>query len=161
MLFISITTKQHGMNMFKSFLPALAGAVTLNLLHELMRRRDREAPEINKIGEEALSKTIKGNGMEPPKGDQLYALTLAGDVLANTAYYKMIGGNTTRDTLWKGLLYGIMAGVGTLTLTKPLGLDDEPVNKSKKAQGLTMLYYIAGGLVTAGVYAAINNKRSK
>ena len=139
----------------------MAGAMALNVLHEVMRKKYSDAPELNKIGEEALTKTLESNGRTAPTGNKLYGMALTGDILANTAYYRMIGGATTKETLWKGLLYGVAAGIGTLSLTKPLGLDDEPVNKNKKAQGLTMLYYIVGGLVTAGVHALMNCNKHK
>ncbi|MFC3198052.1 hypothetical protein ACFOET_10570 [Parapedobacter deserti] len=144
------------MKLLKATIAPLVGSLVLNLVHEMARKRLSRAPEINKIGEEAIAKTYKKMGKQPPSGEKRYAMAMAGDLVANTAYYRMITGSSQRETWARGLLFGLVAGVGALTATKPLGLDDTPVNRTTQTKVLTVLYYTLGGLVTAAAYLALN-----
>lgn len=144
------------MNVLKSIVPAIAGSLVLNFIHEVGKKRVQGAPEINKIGEDAIAKAYKKMDEKPPQEAKRYAMAMAGDLLANTVYYRMVGGRSRAETWIKGLLYGVMAGVGVLTATKPLGLDDTPVNRNARTKGLTVLYYTLGGLATAAAYIALN-----
>ncbi|MXV52333.1 hypothetical protein GS399_15265 [Pedobacter sp. HMF7647] len=147
------------MRTFKSLLAGLGGALTLNFIHETVRHFDPAAPRVDKLGEQALSKSMVNIGINPPEGNQLYQATLAGDILSNALYYSLIDGkNKTRYWL-KGGLFGLAAGIGALSLPEPLGLDSEPVAGSTKRKNLTVLYYVAGGLATAGILHLLNKKR--
>ncbi|PRD55971.1 hypothetical protein [Sphingobacterium gobiense] len=144
------------MSFFKNIIPALAGSIALNIIHELARKRSNDVPQINEVAEEGIEKAWLAAGSKPPQGNNLYGIALTSDIIANTAFFRTISGETPKETLTKGLLLGAAAGIGALTLTEPLGLDDKPVNRNPKVQALTILYYVVGGLVTAGVYNAIN-----
>ncbi|RQP15672.1 MAG: hypothetical protein EAS52_14355 [Parapedobacter sp.] len=144
------------MGFFRNILPALAGSLVLNIIHELGRKRLDNAPRINEIAEEGIEKTWRAAGSKPPQEKELYSMALAGDIVANTAFFRAISGNSPKETWAKGLLLGTAAGIGALTLTKPLGLNDEPVNRNRNVKALTVLYYLIGGLVTAAVYNAVN-----
>lgn len=139
----------------KNMLGGLIGAITLNAIHQFAKRLDPEAPEIDKIGSEALAKTIRATGNEPPEGDNLFLATLGGDLVANAVYFSMIGKGGKKHMLLRGALLGAAAGVGTLQLTKPLGLDDAPVKKTQRTQVMTVAWYLLAGLATAGVLKAI------
>jgi hypothetical protein len=139
----------------------LTGSLVLNLVHEVARKQINRAPRINEIGEEAVAKTFKKMGRTPPSEKKRYAMAMAGDLVANTAYYRMIAGNSRRETWIRGLLFGVVAGVGALTATKPMGLDDAPVNRSARTKVLTVLYYTVGGLITAAVYSAFAQGRRR
>lgn len=69
----------------------IAGAMALNILHQVAMRFDHEAPRVDLIGEEALSKGLKKIGIEPPTGNTWFAAMLTADLLSNAAYYSMIG----------------------------------------------------------------------
>ncbi|PRD47554.1 hypothetical protein [Sphingobacterium haloxyli] len=144
------------MSFFRNIVPALAGSIALNIIHELARKRSNDVPRVNEIAEEGIEKAWLATGNKPPKRNNLYGIALTSDIVANTAFFRTISGNTPKETWTKGLLLGAAAGIGTLTMTEPLGLDDKPVNRNPKVQALTILYYVVGGLVTAGVYNAIN-----
>lgn len=139
----------------KNMLGGLIGAIALNVIHQVAKRIDPEAPEIDKIGEEALAKTIRATGNEPPHGNNLFLATLGSDVAANAVYFSMIGKGGKKNMLLRGAMLGAAAGIGTLQLTKPLGLDDAPVKKSRRTQAMTVAWYLAAGLITAGVLKAI------
>ncbi|MDQ6763574.1 MAG: hypothetical protein M3015_13220 [Bacteroidota bacterium] len=140
----------------KNLLGGFAGALALNLLHETYKRIDSKAPRIDLVGEEALSKIIERTGNVPPKGDRLYTATLAGDIVSNTFYYALIGYGNKESIITRGTLLGLAAGVGALTLTKPLGLSNSPVTRTKRTKALTVAWYIAGGVVAALTIRALD-----
>lgn len=127
----------------------LAGATVLTLTHQLLSRFTKDAPRLDVLGEEALSKGIVKAGGEIPSPNTLTGLTLAGDIGANSGYYTMIGQGSDKNLLWRGLGYGAMAGIGALSLPEPMGLDDQPVARNNKTKIMTLGLYMLGGLVTA------------
>lgn len=139
----------------KNLLGGFVGALALNLLHETYKRVDTKAPRVDLVGEEALSKIIEKTGSEPPSGDQLYAATLAGDIVSNAIYYSLIGYGKKENLIVRGLLLGSAAGVGALILTKPLGLNDAPITRTARTKALTVAWYLTGGFVTALTIRAI------
>jgi len=149
------------MTILKNLISAFAGSVALNVIHEVARKTCDDVPQINRVAEEAIQKSFSSTGLKEPKGKELYRYALTGDIVANTAYFTGVAGKTNKGTLVKGLLMGATAGFGALTLTSPMGLDDAPINRSRKTQVLTVLYYIAGGLVSAGVSNYLRNRGKK
>lgn len=137
------------MKLISNIIGGLIGAVALNILHESIKRIDHDAPRIDLVGEEALSKSIAGLGVQPPRGNELFAATLAGDLLSNALYFSLIGIGKKKNLLWRGAGYGMAAGIGALTLTKPLGLSDAPITKTEKTKVLTVAWYLFGGIVAA------------
>jgi len=134
----------------------LAGAVVLNILHESAKRFFPNAPRVDLVGEEALTGILESAGVEPPQGNALYAATLASDVVSNALYYSLIGQGKKKNVLLRGAGIGLAAGIGALTLTKPLGLNDAPVNRTNTTKVLTVAWYLIGGLVTASILKSKN-----
>lgn len=137
------------MEAIKNLVAGFAGALALNVLHETYRRFDHDAPRADLVGEEALSKSLKYVGVQPPKGDNLYMATLAGDLISNTLYYSLIGSGSKKNVMIRGGAYGLAAGLGAVMAPKPMGLKDAPVTKTDKTKALTVAWYLTGGLVTA------------
>jgi len=146
------------MKLVKALIGGFAGAIALNLLHETVRRFDPKAPRVDLIGEEALSKGLSAAGIDPPKGDKLYAATLAGDILSNGLYYSAIGIGAPKFLWIRAAVVGLSAGIGALELPEPMGLDDTPVTRSERTEVLTVSWYLFGALVTAAVLSRIKNK---
>jgi hypothetical protein len=149
------------MKLTQSLLAGLAGAVALNIIHEVVRKFDKDAPQVQLIGEEGLSKSLKKMGITPPKGNKLYAATLASDLVSNALYFSKIGTGNKKNLLFRGLTHGALAGFGALTLTKPLGLSDAPVTKTSKTKVLTVAWYTLGGIVTAMVLEKLRNRDNR
>lgn len=141
---------------FKNILGGLAGAVALNIVHETVKRFYHNAPRVDLLGEEALTKTVEAVGVEAPTGDTLTATTLLADLASNAGYYSMIGKGDDDTILLRGAGYGLVAGLGAIGLAKPLGLDERPVSKTDETKVLTVFWYVLGGLATA---LAIKNLR--
>jgi hypothetical protein len=127
----------------------LAGALALNGLHQAYQLVDHDAPRVDLVGEEALTKIMESAGAIPLKGNALFAATMAADVLSNAFYYSIIGIGKKENVIVRGAMYGLAAGIGALTLTKPLGLSDAPVTRTDKTKVLTVAWYLIGGVVTS------------
>jgi hypothetical protein len=135
--------------MYKKILAGLGGAVALSLLHEAIRKNFDNVPEINKVGEEALEKVLDKVDMRVSNHEQLYAATLAGDVIGNGMYYAATA--TTEFNITSGLLMGM----GAVVLPEKMGLDDEPVAENNQKKIMTVVYYLFGAVVTKLIYDRI------
>lgn len=134
-----------------SLLGGLAGAVALNILHQVVKQVEPQAPHLNLVGQEAFSKVLKKMGIEPPSGKRLFAATFAADLVSNALYYTPIGLGKRKYLLYHGAAHGLCAGVGALTLTKPMSLNDAPITKTAETKVLTVALYTMGGIAAAGV----------
>lgn len=139
----------------KNMLGGLIGALVLNVIHTVAKRLDSEAPEVDKLGEEALSKTLGAVGLRPPEGMQLVAATLGADIASNTALYSLIGYGGKKHALARGVIFGAAVGFGTLAIPAKAGLDDAPIKKSLRTQVMTVAWYTIGGLAAAAAIRAL------
>jgi len=146
------------MKVLKAILAGFAGAAALNILHETVRRFDANAPRVDLLGEEALTRSMNSLNLEAPTGDNLYAATLAGDIISNGIYYSAIGMAGSKNIYLKGAVAGLTAGLGAIKLPDQMGLDDKPVTKTDKTKVLTVAWYLIGGLVTAAVFDQLNKR---
>lgn len=142
----------HNMKLLKSLIAGFAGAAVLNILHESVRRIDPDAPRIDLLGEQALSRSMKSLNLETPIGNNLYLATLAGDIVSNGLYYSAIGFGSKKNIYIKGALAGLTAGLGAINIPNKIGLDDTPVTHTDKTKILTVAWYVIGALVTAAVF---------
>lgn len=128
----------------------LAGSAILTILHEIIKRVDPDAPRMDLLGMNALSKLLKRADADVPSQEKLFALTMAVDLISNALFYGLAG--TGRKKQWqKGALLGLAAGLGAVLLPKPLGLNEAPSTRTNKTKVLTVALYFTGGLVAAGM----------
>lgn len=137
-----------------------AGAILLNIIHEIARKTLTRAPHVNEIGEEGIVKIAESLGTEAPQGNALYATTLASDFIGNAFYYSAVGKGSPQNIWLRGLGLGLTAGIGALALPGKLGLDDRPVKRSNLTQVLTVAWYTIGGIAAAGVADYLQRRRS-
>lgn len=142
-----------------SIIGGIAGAVALNFIHQAVKQFDHDAPRVDLIGEEALSKGMEKLNIEPPIGDKLFTATLVADLISNAAYFSLIGLAKRKHLIGVGAVTGLAAGVGALKLTKPMGLSDAPVTRTEKTKLLTVAWYTIGGLVAGAVILSLRNKK--
>lgn len=135
--------------MYKKIIAGLGGALALSLLHETIRKNFDNVPEINKVGEEALNKALDKADMKITSHDQLYAVTLAGDVIGNGMYY------ATTATSGFNIASGLAMGLGALALPGKVGLDEDPVAETTQKKVMTVAYYLFGAIVTKFIYDKI------
>lgn len=140
-----------------NLLAGLGGAIVLTLLHESLKNVDDKMPRIDLVGEEAVQKATDYFGLDIKNEDVLYGTTLVGDLVGNAVYFSMINGEGKE--LWtKATVAGLFAGIGAVKLPSQMGLDDKPVTKSLATKVMTIGYYIAGALTTAGLLKLIEKK---
>ena len=134
-----------------------AGAVALTLLHECVRRLNEDAPRMDRLGMEAISNSLKATDVPVPKEDELFNITMAGDIISNSFYYSLSGIGGEENVVVRGALLGLAAGVGAVYLPKPLGLDEAPSNRTLQTKLMTVGYYLTGGIVGSLVSKWIEN----
>lgn len=135
----------------QSLLGGLAGSILTNLLAEGIRKNFRTTPRLDKYGKQGLDRMTEAVGIgRLPEGPR-YWTALAGDLAINTLVFALSGVGSKRRTLPQGLALGAaMAGVMMLA-AKPAGIDPDTTGENKKEKGMTLAYYLIGGLAAAGI----------
>lgn len=131
------------------------GAVTLTTIHQLARRVSSDAPRMDVVGGRAIEQGMLAAGTEPPQGRRLERWALAGDLLANSAYYSLVACGTEPSVWRRATTLGLAAGAGALVLPRRMGLGDPPRSSSVKNQIMTVAWYLLGGLATAAASRAL------
>jgi hypothetical protein len=138
------------MKILRALGSGLAGSCALTLVHQAARRITGKAPRADILGMRALARIFRKADTQPPPDDQLYPLTLAGDLAGNALYYSLVGTAGGLGALARGTALGLAAGVGALALPGPLGLGSRPTNRTPATQVMTVAWYLVGGLAAAG-----------
>lgn len=136
----------------------VAGAVALTLIHETLRRLISTAPRMDLMGMEALEKSLEKVDAEVPPQDDLFKMTMAGDILSNSAYYSLAGIGKKGDAILRGALLGCVAGIGAVFLPKPMGLHPAPSGRTLRTKLLTIALYTSGGLVAGTIGKLLEDK---
>jgi hypothetical protein len=143
-----------------SLVGGLAGAGTLTLLNETVRRFDSEAPRLDLLGRNAVAKILKSSSVKAlPVFDSFMPAAVAGDLISNSLYYAMAQAPTKKETYVRGALLGIGAGLGAVTLAKPLGIDPTIGQQPLKTKALTVAWYLIGGLAAAAIINLITKDK--
>lgn len=142
----------------KSTIGGLAGACTLTLLNESVKRLDKDAPRMDLLGMNAVARLMKGNSFLTQTVDKLLPVALAGDLVSNSLYYSMADAEGEKKTLIRGALLGLGAGLGAVVLPKSLGLNEDATTRTLKTKILTVTWYVVGGLVAAAAMNFMNKK---
>ncbi len=113
-----------------ALLSGLAGASVLTVLHEAIRHVRSDAPGMDTLGRRAFAKGLEAAGLETPPEDQLRAVALGGDVVANTLDYSLacLG----KPSLTRGAVLGAAAGLGALVLAPLMGLGHRPASRTPR-----------------------------
>lgn len=138
-----------------------AGAAALTLLHETLRRVNTDAPRMDKLGIEAISKSLQAVNAPIPEEDILFKITMAGDIITNSLYYSLAALGDEKKVVLRGLFLGLAAGFGAVYLPKPLGLNESTSNRTTETKLLTVGLYLAGGLVASVTGQLIENSQDK
>ena len=139
----------------KSMLSGAAGAVATTLLHQITRRLTPDAPRADLLGMQALARLLRAGGTTPPTGNDLYNLTLAGDLVSNAAYFGAVGVGPRERAVALGTALGLAAGAGAVLLPPYLGLSGATTGRTGATAALTVSLYTAGGLVAGTIYRAL------
>lgn len=139
----------------------LAGAAAVTLIHESVKRIVPEAPRMDLLGMDAISKGLNAAGMKAPTQTQLFALALTGDLIANSLYYSIAGIGKEKSLWLRSSLLGLAAGIGAVVLPGALGLEEKHSNRTMATKLMTMGLYVAGAVVTAAVIQTFAKKVAK
>jgi hypothetical protein len=140
--------------MLCSMMAGAAGASALTFIHQAARSMTPHAPRMDVLGMRAVRGAYRGLGT-PAGGDRdVERQALAGDILANTAYYSLVGAGERANVWSRGLALGLAAGLGAVFLPRRIGLGDPPNAGRLDTQLMTVAWYVAGGLVAAAAFAA-------
>lgn len=149
------------MKLLSAIAGGFAGAAALTLLHESVRRLNRDAPRMDLLGMEALSKTLQSIKVPVPDDDNLFKITMAGDIITNSLYYSLAAVGDEKKVILRGILLGLAAGFGAVYLPKPLGLNEATANRTTETKLITVGLYVAGGIVAAITSMLIEKTESK
>jgi hypothetical protein len=132
--------------MTRSLASGVVGALALTVVHELGRRLLPTAPRMDEVAMRGLRRILPGEQRNPVR---LHQLALAGDVVANAAYYSFIPGPTRGATWARAVLFGTAAGIGALLLPERMGLGVPQHAERRSNQFMTIGWYLAGAAATA------------
>ncbi|WMJ72008.1 hypothetical protein RCC89_02305 [Cytophagaceae bacterium ABcell3] len=135
------------MEAIKSIAGGLTGATALTAVHEILRKNIKNAPEVDKLGMQAIKK-IAGK-KAPEKKENLYRLALASDIISNTLYYSLTG--TSKRPVLTGLMLGAGAGAGVILIPALTGLNEKYSTRTFKTAAMSFGYYFMAGLVSGGI----------
>lgn len=137
----------------------LAGAATITLLHESIKRVVPEAPRMDRLGMQAISKGLRRAGKKVPKQDALFTAAMVGDIVSNAVFYSAAGIGNEKNIWKRSAALGLAAGLGAVLLPKPLGLNEKHSNRTLATQVMTVGLYVTGALVTTAVIKLLNKKK--
>lgn len=147
--------------MDRSMLAGAAGAGVLTAVHQAARLATPYAPRMDVLGMRAIRAGRRQVGLGRGSARSVRRQALAGDMVANTAYYSLVGAGGPGGVWTRGLVLGLAAGLGAVLLPRHLGLGDPPNADRRLTQALTVAWYVAGGLAAAAAFAASAADRSE
>lgn len=139
----------------------LAGATAVTLIHESIRAVIPQAPRMDRLGMQAIAKGLRKANKPVPQEDQLFTLTMAGDLVSNALYYSAIGIGKEKNIWVRSAALGLAAGIGALVLPGPMGLNKQYSNRTVATQIMTVGLYVTGSLVTTAVIKLLNKKKKQ
>lgn len=145
------------MSFSKALISGLVGACAVTLINETARQFIKDAPRLDILGKRAIAYPLMEADIEPPPNKELYWITMGGDLISNSLYYSLVGLGDEKNALRNGALLGMAAGIGAVVLSEPLGLGEEPVNRTGETELMTIGWYLAGGLAAAATYQMLSD----
>jgi hypothetical protein len=135
----------------------LAGTITVASLHEALKRVTPDAPRMDILDMELVRKGLQIMHKEVPGENELQRWAVGGELFCDTAYYGLTAMGGKKGVWFRGALLGLVAGITAVVLPKPLGLPEEPSNKTQGTQLMTIGLYFIGGLVAAAITQLVDN----
>jgi hypothetical protein len=147
-------------NWGEAFAAGAVGAAALTCVHQLAQRVTDDAPRMDVLGERAIGRVLEAAGASPPAQPSLHRWALAGDLIANSAYYSLVACGR-RAHLWqRAVALGLAAGAGALVMPRPLGLGAPPRSDHVSNQVMTLAWYLVGALAAAAAGTGMRRSRS-
>jgi hypothetical protein len=135
------------------------GALALTLIHETVRKLDPQAPRMDLLGMNAVSKLLKSLGKNSPEKHKLFVWAMIGDLISNSLYYSLAGLGSKKNVVQRGILLGLGAGLGAVLLPKPLELNEAATNRTTRTKAITIGLYLIGGIVAAAIIKHLEKEK--
>jgi hypothetical protein len=145
------------MKVMSSMAGGLAGALSVTMMQELLKRVDPSAPRLDLLRKQAAFKIADKVGNGTVDARKVNGMGLAGDIISNTLYFSLTAAGGKR-AIPIGSLLGLGMGAGAITLPSKLGLNAYFSGGTRKRKLMTMGMYLIGGLVAAAVCRCFNDK---
>ncbi len=87
--------------------------------------------------------------VETQHGGRLQEAAQTGDILYNSLFYSLVALGSERTAVRRGLVLGLLAGLGAALLPPVLGLGRQPGHRGLPTHLMTVAWYTIGGLVAA------------
>lgn len=139
----------------------VAGAVALTLIHESVKRLVPQAPRMDLLGMNAISKGLGKAGIKKPDNNKLFTWALVGDIASNSLYYSLAGIGKQKNVWLRSSLLGLTAGVAAVILPGAMGLESRYSNKTVATKLMTVGLYVTGALVTSAIIRLVENQDQK
>lgn len=145
------------MKVISSMAGGLAGALSVTLMQEILKRVDPSAPRIDLLRKQAAFKIADRVSNGSTDARKVNSMGLAGDIISNTLYFSLTatGG---KKAIPIGSLLGLGMGAGAIALPSKVGLNPYFSAGTRKRRWMTMGMYLIGGLVAASVSRCIKVK---
>lgn len=138
----------------------LAGTAAVASIHEALKRVTPDAPRMDVLDTELLRKGFKIINKQAPQDRQLGRWAVGGELICDTAYYGLAAMGGKKGVWVRGAMLGLIAGITAVLLPKPLGLPEEPSNKTTGTQLMTIGLYLMGGLAAAAIAQVVDSVQS-
>ena len=142
----------------KALTTGMAGASTVTLVHESVRRLRPDAPRMDVLGMRSIGKVMRRVGKRPPPRDRLHTAALIGEIVSNGLYFSLIGAGRPDRSWLRGALLGLGAGLGGVLLPPRLGLGSRPSRRTPQTRLMTVGWYLAGGLAAAATFRLLTRE---
>ena len=140
----------------RRLLSGSAGAAVLTAIHQIgLVVRPDVAPRMDVVGMRALARGYRTAGVAPPDARGLYYRTLAGDLVANAAYYSAVPARSGAATWSRAAMLGLAAGAGAFFLPPRLHLGRPPNSQHLSNGVMTVSWYLLGALAAAACAEAL------
>src|SRR5690348_8152869 len=122
---IKLSIAGVSMTIAEATLSGLAGAAALTAIHEVARKNLPNAPRMDLLGMRALEKGMQHFNVPVPTKETLREEALAGDILANGLFYGLVACGRPENAVKRGLVLGLIAGIGAITLPGKMNLGQD------------------------------------
>lgn len=148
------------MHLLNGLASGVVGAVVLTAVHEAARQVIPGAPRVDVIGKRAISRPLRAAGYAPPRGGSLYGIALGAEVVSNSLYYALVAAGDPRKSLRRGLVLGLVGGIGAVALPPLLGLGQQPHRKTPATELMTVAWYTLAGIAAGATHRALARTRT-
>lgn len=139
-----------------SLLSGAISAISLNVIHETLRKTMPHPPRVDIVGMRSVAKLARAAGTEPP--EHLRSTALVGDVVSNALYYSLTGVFGRENAMLTGACIGMAAGAGLLMLSPAMGVGNAEVNRTTETQIAAAGMYLAAGIIAGALYEALSDE---